>query len=97
MRPTAKSVDVSPLAIPSFPNGRTVPAGPSAAPCASFDGAGPGRFGHDSEVGAIRCTPDRIDLFCGAGGMSLGLQDAGFSVLVGADNDCTRLRRTPRT
>jgi len=28
-----------------------------------------------------------IDLFCGAGGLSLGLQASGFTVLVGADND----------
>jgi DNA (cytosine-5)-methyltransferase 1 len=28
-----------------------------------------------------------IDLFCGAGGLSLGLKDAGFTVLVGADVD----------
>lgn len=31
--------------------------------------------------------PTAIDLFCGAGGLSLGLQDAGFTVLAGADND----------
>jgi DNA (cytosine-5)-methyltransferase 1 len=28
-----------------------------------------------------------VDLFCGAGGLSLGLRDAGFSVLAGADSD----------
>lgn len=31
--------------------------------------------------------PTAVDLFCGAGGLSLGLRDAGFEVLVGADND----------
>ena len=28
-----------------------------------------------------------LDLFCGAGGLSLGLEKAGFRVLVGADLD----------
>lgn len=32
-------------------------------------------------------TPTAVDVFCGAGGLSLGLQDAGFKVLVGADLD----------
>ena len=31
--------------------------------------------------------PTAVDVFAGAGGLSLGLQDAGFSVLVGADSD----------
>lgn len=32
-------------------------------------------------------TPLAADLFCGAGGLGLGLQDAGFEVVVGVDND----------
>src|SRR4051794_18769742 len=31
--------------------------------------------------------PTAVDLFSGAGGLSLGLQNAGFSVLLGADLD----------
>lgn len=31
--------------------------------------------------------PTVVDLFCGSGGLSLGLENAGFRVLVGADND----------
>lgn len=33
-----------------------------------------------------------IDLFCGAGGLSLGLEQAGFRVLVGADNDAASVQ-----
>jgi len=36
---------------------------------------------------AAQSNPTAIDLFCGAGGLSLGLHRAGFSVLVGADKD----------
>jgi DNA (cytosine-5)-methyltransferase 1 len=36
---------------------------------------------------ASRDRPKAIDLFCGAGGLSLGLHQAGFDVIVGADSD----------
>jgi len=41
---------------------------------------------------ANAAKPTAIDLFCGAGGLSLGLHDAGFSVLVGADADPTSVQ-----
>ncbi len=31
--------------------------------------------------------PTALDVFCGAGGLSLGLKDAGFTILAGADSD----------
>jgi DNA (cytosine-5)-methyltransferase 1 len=34
-----------------------------------------------------RDRPTAVDLFCGAGGLSRGLERAGFDVLVGADSD----------
>jgi DNA (cytosine-5)-methyltransferase 1 len=47
-----------------------------------------------SDLGAVRSffaqrssRPTAIDLFCGPGGLSLGLTRAGFDVLVGADSD----------
>ena len=38
-------------------------------------------------VRADRGRPTALDLFCGAGGLSLGLEQAGFRVLAGADSD----------
>ena len=35
--------------------------------------------------------PWAVDLFCGAGGLSLGLQEAGFSIVAAADSDATAL------
>ncbi|MBT5925890.1 MAG: DNA cytosine methyltransferase [Verrucomicrobia bacterium] len=36
--------------------------------------------------------PTAIDAFCGAGGLSLGLHQAGFNVLLGFDNDPVSIR-----
>ncbi len=38
-------------------------------------------------VGRSRDRPTAVDVFCGAGGLSTGLERAGFDVLVGADSD----------
>ena len=32
-----------------------------------------------------------LDIFCGCGGMSLGLKDAGFDFVMGVDNDIPSL------
>ena len=34
----------------------------------------------------IKKTPTVLDIFCGAGGMSLGFQNAGCEILGGIDN-----------
>lgn len=39
-----------------------------------------------------RERPTAIDMFCGAGGLSLGLDQAGFDVIVGADSDAWSIR-----
>lgn len=33
-------------------------------------------------------TPTLVDMFCGAGGISHGFEQAGFSVIAGVDSDC---------
>jgi DNA (cytosine-5)-methyltransferase 1 len=66
------------------PHHRGVPARPPRHP-ASPDGAdlsGVRRF-----IKRSRSRPTAVDLFCGAGGLSVGLERAGFDVLVGADSD----------
>ena len=40
---------------------------------------------------ASQRRPWAVDLFAGAGGLSLGLQEAGFSVIASADDDATAL------
>jgi len=40
-----------------------------------------------SSVRPTASRPVAVDLFCGAGGMSLGLEQAGFDPLVGVDID----------
>ena len=45
---------------------------------------------HAADLLAIRNQfqrPLAVDLFCGAGGLSLGLTEAGFDVILGVDND----------
>ena len=37
-----------------------------------------------------------IDLFCGAGGLSYGFEKAGFSILLGIDNDAKALETFER-
>src|SRR5690606_3463033 len=39
-------------------------------------------------VPAEERRPTAVDLFCGCGGFSLGILEAGFDVLAGVDNDC---------
>ena len=51
------------------------------------------RSPHPSDLSAVqswlnkRPRPWAVDLFCGAGGLSLGLENAGYSVVVAADSD----------
>jgi DNA (cytosine-5)-methyltransferase 1 len=51
------------------------------------DAPDPGDLGTARDWIQRQRGPRAIDLFCGAGGLSLGLQDAGFSVIAGADVD----------
>jgi DNA (cytosine-5)-methyltransferase 1 len=44
------------------------------------------------ELRARSTRPVAADLFCGAGGLSLGLQEAGFDVMVGVDIDSYALK-----
>jgi DNA (cytosine-5)-methyltransferase 1 len=52
-----------------------------------FDAPDPADLSAVREWVRAAIRPTAVDLFSGAGGLSLGLQDAGFSVLVGADSN----------
>ena len=54
-----------------------------------FDAPDPADLGSVRRWVRSAPRPTAIDVFSGAGGLGLGLQDAGFSVLVGADSDPT--------
>lgn len=43
--------------------------------------------GHGGNWGTEMGKPTVVDLFCGSGGVTLGLKNAGWDVLVGCDND----------
>lgn len=66
------------------PHHRTSPVRPRPHPDTpdAFDRPGLRRF-----LAGVDGRPTAVDLFCGAGGLSLGLDRAGFNVLVGADSD----------
>lgn len=51
------------------------------------DAPDPGDLGAARDWIARQPRPRALDLFCGAGGLSLGLRDAGFSIIAGADVD----------
>jgi DNA (cytosine-5)-methyltransferase 1 len=68
---------------PAVAHHRGAPARPTRHP-ASPD---PSDLATVREWVRSRSRPTAVDLFCGAGGLSLGLEQAGFDVVAGADND----------
>lgn len=80
-RPTTSTKD--PRRRPAVPHHRGVPARPARHAWAPD----PTDLGGVRRWVRERQRPTAIDLFAGAGGLSMGLHQAGFDVLVGADSD----------
>jgi len=74
--------------------------GPTVRPSPTVSGRQPTRSRRPQEAISFCGVPTErltaIDLFCGAGGLSQGLADAGFQIVAAADHDpdaCTTYRR----
>src|SRR3954447_22488172 len=68
---------------PAVPHHRGLPARPPR----HAQSPDPSDLAAVQDYVASRPGPTAVDVFCGAGGLSLGLTNAGFDVLVGADAD----------
>lgn len=81
---TTRTGRADPLRRPKVAHHRGLPARPSPHPVSP---AASDLDAIRAYTAASRSRPTAVDLFCGAGGLSLGLTRAGFDVLAAADSD----------